>query len=364
MSQEDFNKVPDYSESESLQQYGSASETTAFQKSPTTTPDQAVDNIASSTQLAGMQQQQNPTFGQASIPDPRTSQSTNSQINQQVNTETADSATLNTGSPTPVAGGIGQTSIASQPVAYTGTAISGSVPVQQGIPVQGSFVAPQKPHNTKKIVWSIIASVSAVILIAVGILVYRQLSGNVDGSYQVKELQADLKDNLAGTSFDGIDGLNYSDFSDDLAVETVIEDDVVKARIIYSVDYDSFYDLVKKEYSSTYSSYKSDFSTDEWNYLMDTLIEGAGYDESGFEKILSEEVDENGFEYDDDKGLVTGAIFEGKVNRVKGKIEITKVNSDSDLSDFEKGQQISYKKTASGLTLKDEDGGTMEFNKD
>ncbi len=94
---------------------------------------------------------------------------------------------------------------------------------------------------------------------------------------------------------------------------------------------------------------------------MNTLIKSSDLDEKGFTKAFSSEVENDGLSYDSDKKQVSGTLFEGKVNRVSGKIEITKVNSDSKLVNFEKGEKISYKKTSDGLTLKDNNEHTINL---
>lgn len=232
-----------------------------------------------------------------------------------------------------------------------------------GAPVQGAYVVvPQaKPGRTKRIVWSIVGAVAAIILLVGGIFLYRQLSGNVDGTYQVKSMQKDLEDELKDTNFDK-GTISYSSFTDNAKVETTIKDDKVKATVSYDVNYDNFYDEVKSNFSSYYSDYKDDFSNDEWNYLMNSLIKKASLDQKGFEKTFSSEVENEGLDYDSDKGQVSGTLFEGKVDRVSGKIEMTKVNSDSELTSFEKGEKVSYKKTSSGLTLTDAKGHTVSLN--
>ncbi|WP_019771111.1 hypothetical protein [Streptococcus sobrinus] len=217
-----------------------------------------------------------------------------------------------------------------------------------------------KPGRTKKIIWSIVGALAAIFLIVGGILLYRHFSGNVDGTYQATTLQSSLKKDLKDKAFDK-GKIAYSSFTDDAKVETVIKGDVVKATVSYNVSYDDFYDEVKSNFSSTYSSYKSNFSNDEWNYLMNTLIKSSDLDEKGFTKAFSSEVENGGLSYDSDKKQVSGTLFEGKVNRVSGKIEITKVNSDSKLVNFEKGEKISYKKTSDGLTLKDNNEHTINL---
>lgn len=174
-------------------------------------------------------------------------------------------------------------------------------------------------------------------------------------------MQKDLEEELKDADFDK-GTISYSSFTDNAKVETIIKDDKVKATVSYDVNYDDFYDEVKSNFSSYYSDYKDDFSNDEWNYLMNSLIKKSNLDQKGFEKTFSSEVENEGLDYDSDKGQASGTLFEGKVDRVSGKIEITKVNSDSELTSFEKGEKVSYKKTSSGLTLTDAKGHTVSLN--
>ncbi len=227
---------------------------------------------------------------------------------------------------------------------------------------QAPYMQPSQAKSgmVKKIIWSIVGGVAAVFLIIGSVLLYRHFSGNVDGTYQATTLQSSLKKDLKDKTFDKRT-IAYSSFTDNVKVETVIKGDVVKASVTYDVSYDDFYDEVKSNLSSTYSTYKSSFSNDEWNYLLDTLIKRSDLDEKGFTKTLSSEVEDDGLSYDSDKNQASGTLFEGKVNRVSGKIEITKVNSDSKLVNFEKGQKISYKKTSNGLTLKDNNEHTINL---
>ncbi|MFC3932247.1 hypothetical protein ACVR0S_03735 [Streptococcus dentapri] len=232
-----------------------------------------------------------------------------------------------------------------------------ATPVQAGVAPN----APQGKKRIKVIVGSILGTIAAIFLIVGGVLLYRHFSGNVNGAYQINSLKKDLKNNLKDTTLSETD-ISYSDFTDNSKVEATIKDDVVKVNASYNVDYDSFYDTVKSGYSDENYTYKKNFSDDEWNYLINSYIVGNGFDEDGFDSTVSKSVEDNNFKYNSDQGQVSGTVFEGKVNRVSGKIEITKVNADSDLTDFEEGDEVSYKKTSSGLTLTDEDDNTIEFN--
>lgn len=232
-----------------------------------------------------------------------------------------------------------------------------TMPGQVASPVPASA----NPRKTKRIIWSVIGGVGAIIIVILGILLYRFLSGNVAGTYKVNNLSNSLTKDLKKTELSD-SSVAYSDFTEGAQVQLDIKDETVTATVSYSVVYDDFYAAMKSDYTSTFSSEKSNFTDDEWNYLVNTLIT-SDYSEKDFEQELDKEVTEKGLEYDSSSGMVTGTVFEGKLNRVNGKIEITDVNQDVDLGNFDEGQKLSYKKTSEGLTLTDDDGDEMTAKK-
>ncbi|MGT2930635.1 hypothetical protein ACVR1G_10490 [Streptococcus dentasini] len=235
--------------------------------------------------------------------------------------------------------------------------------VQQPMPEQFSN-QPQKQPNTKLIVTIILSVVAALVLIGGGGTLYYYISGNINGDYSATSLEKEFSKKLEETD---------SDYD-----SSIFDSDAVKAEFDVKIDGDKAVGTVKVSFDrdKLYKTYKEgidsyDFSADELKKAGLPSNKEEFLDE--FDSNIQDSIGENEFSYNSKTGTASATLFKGNVNRWSRSIVITDYYSSEDFLDdddgldainaLEKGKDIHYKKTSSGIVLEGKDDN-IDLDKD
>ncbi|MGT2908037.1 hypothetical protein [Streptococcus dentiloxodontae] len=209
-----------------------------------------------------------------------------------------------------------------------------------------------KPRRNKAL-WVVLGIAAAIFIVAVsigGYYGYRYLSGNIEGSWESKQLRKKLESYAEEKSSDG----NYTNYlADNESLYTdfestmTVKENKVKLVISFVYNREALYKTYNTNVNKTLSDYQETASEDK---LSDIILTKEEFYKTVDESLIKELPDS--YSYDTETGKVTYVAFEGKVNRIDQTITVTKVDtSNKDDANLAKGDIVYYKASGSHFTL-------------